>query len=172
MSPQHPEHGLITNCALQMEDRMLAMIRPMCCHVGPNNAGGQWPLSVMLLLCKGLHTYTLWSRAKQSAHCGLRAGDSALRSHHVQDSRDDSTIDVPNIVAALPARKTDTRRRRTHTPDEVGVRDLGSLLMAAELLPKHGSGLAMCLPASQAKNRRPTCVALDRLDCGRRAPLD
>jgi hypothetical protein len=40
MRLQHPQQGLITKRALQMEDRMLAMIRPTSCQVRSSKAGG------------------------------------------------------------------------------------------------------------------------------------
>ena len=46
---------------------------------------------------------------------------------------------------------------------EVGVRDLGKLLMAAGLPPKHGSRLAMCLPASHAGYNHEADVHYNRL---------
>ena len=59
MSLKHSFHCLITNGALQMEDRMLAMSRPRCWHVGPSKIGGYCLLRLILLLCKGSHAPSL-----------------------------------------------------------------------------------------------------------------
>src|SRR5207245_7042687 len=71
-SLQHPLHCLITNCALQTNDRMLATIRPKCCQVGPSRAGNYALLTLILLFCKGTHarspivgTMTTWFSAKR-----------------------------------------------------------------------------------------------------------
>lgn len=53
MSLQHSLHGLITHCALHIEDRMFVMNTPRCCRVRPSKAGGYWLLR--LILCEGSH---------------------------------------------------------------------------------------------------------------------
>src|SRR5215216_6005911 len=70
MSLKHSFHCLITNGALQMEDRMLAMSRPpRCWHVGPSKTGGYCLLRLIVLLCKGSHAPSLNFRASTKTTC-------------------------------------------------------------------------------------------------------
>jgi hypothetical protein len=48
-------HCLVTNCALQVQNKICAITQPWCCRVKPSKVRGNWVLELILLLCKGSH---------------------------------------------------------------------------------------------------------------------
>jgi hypothetical protein len=81
ISLRHPPRRLIVRCALRMEERMLAMSRPMCCYVRPGAAGGRSLLKLILLLRKCPH-----ASSPMSAHQRRRMHGVPAPSIHIEST--------------------------------------------------------------------------------------